>query len=235
VKPVFGSSLPISVFGGQSGLVKLKLVNTSSSRFLGAATLSLYASDDGSVSTDDTEITKVTVFSLKLAPGKSKSVKVRFAYPSGMPDGLYEIVAQTRAGGGASQTDGPAAVAITAPSVDLSTAFADGALIDLDPASSQQTATVTVLNAGNVSADGNFELRLYASSSGAIDDASQLLATVPTRRLVLKPGQSKSIRVRFAAPSALQAGTYDLIAVATASTQPADVNAANNTAVAHTG
>jgi len=235
VKPVFASGLPISVFGGQTGLAKLKLLNTSSNRFLGAATVSLYASADGSVSTDDTLITSVTVFNLKLDPGKSKSVKVRFAYPDTMPDGLYDVVAQVRAGGGASQTEGPAAVAIEAPNVDLSTAFADGDVIALDPASSQQTATITVLNAGNVVADGNYALKLYASITGAVDDSSELLTTVSTKRLRLKPGQSKTFRVRFSAPDFLLPGTYDLIAVASSSTQPADANADNDTAVALTG
>jgi len=215
--------------------VKLKLLNTSSSRFLGAASVSLYASEDGSVSTDDTPVTTLTVFNLKLEPGKANSVKLRFAYPDGLAEGLYEIVAQTRAGGGASQTEGPAAVLIAEPTVDLATAFATGALIDLNPASSQQTATVDVLNAGNVAADGNFQVRLYASTTGTVDDSAQLLATVPARRLKLKPGQSKSIRVRFTAPPALLPGSYELIAVATSSTQPADVNAANDTAVAETG
>jgi uncharacterized membrane protein len=235
VKPIFATGLPISVFGGQSGLVKLKLLNTSSSKFFGAASLSLYASQDGSVSTDDTEITTITVFNLKLDTGKSKSVKLRFAYPDGLADGRYEIVAQARAGGGISQTESPAAVTIAEPNVDLATTFADGALIDLNPASSQQTATVTVLNAGNVPADGNFEVRLYASTTGTVDDSSQLLATVPARRLKLKAGQSKSIRIRFTAPAALVAGSYDLIAVATSTTQPADANADNDTAVAQTG
>jgi uncharacterized membrane protein len=216
-------------------VVKLKLLNASASRFLGAASVSLYASGDGSVSTDDAQLTTLTVFNLKLDSGRSKSVKLRFAYPDTVPDGLYEILAQTHAGGGTSQTDGPAAVAIAAPMVDLATTFADGALIDLNPASSQQTATVSILNVGNIPADGNFQLKLYASTTGSVDDSSLLLATVPARRLKLKPGQSKSFRIRFTAPAVLLPGTYQLIAVATSSTQPGDVNAANDTAVAQTG
>ena len=227
--------MPGSAFAGQSGQVKLKLRNTSSTRFVGDAAVSLYASQDALVSTDDTEITTLTVSNLKLEPGKSKNVKLRFAYPGGLSNGLYDIVAETRAGGGTSQADAPGAIAIAAPNVDLSATFANGPLIDLDPASPQQTATVTVLNQCNVAADGSLELRLYASTSGAVDDDAQLLATVPARRLKLKPDQSKAIRIRFAAPPALTAGSYDLIAVATANTAPADVNVANNRAVARTG
>ena len=120
-------------------------------------------------------------------PAKAKTAKLKFAFPSDLPDGNYEILAEAHAGGGTSVTEASSGLAIGAAKVDLSAVFADGQVIAVDGAGAQEAVTVTILNGGNVPADGTVDVKLYASTddSGDVDNA-QLLATVPAKKLKLK-------------------------------------------------
>ena len=101
------------------------------------------------------------------------------------------------------------------------------------PAGRRATALVTIHNLGNVTATGTLSLSLYASGDSALDNSDIILATLP-RRAHLKAGQAVTVRLRFAAPTDSEGGTYSLIASTTASLQRPDTNTSNDTAAVAT-
>lgn len=91
-----------------------------------------------------------------------------------------------------------------------------------------QTALVRVSNVGSLPADGLVGVTLYASlttpinlTSGAID-----IGSATGKPLLLKPGQSKVIKVKFAYPVTIAKGSY-YVSADVISTVP-DNNTANN-------
>lgn len=80
------------------------------------------------------------------------------------------------------------------------------------------TATVVVTNLGTEPIDTTVLINLHASTDQALDDADPIVATVPNVRLRLKPGQSRTLRVRFVLGQDLSPGNHFLLA---------DVDAAN--------
>ena len=230
----FIGSLPTTVIGGTSGSVRLKITNTAASKFTGPISVSLYASTDGSLSADDTLITTLTVPKLTLAGGASKVVRVKFDYPTDLPDGSYSLIAsidETAQNVAAATAVSTMPVTIDAPTADLSTTFAGNqTAVPVNPGHDGSVA-VTITNLGNVTATGDLTVSLYASSSPTLDSSAVFLAAVPLHRISLRPGRSITVHIRFTAPANQQGGTYNLIASTVSSTQPADTNAANDIAV----
>jgi hypothetical protein len=89
---------------------------------------------------------------------------------------------------------------------------------------------VRVTNAGNIAANGSVTIKLYASSDGALDATDPILVTIPAKSIHLKPGKSKTFRVRFTALSD-PGGAYNLIAATTPTLPSADQDASNDVAV----
>ena len=94
----------------------------------------------------------------------------------------------------------------------------------------RRSIAVTITNKGNVTADGQLTLNLYASADGTLDAADELLATL-LETLNLKAGQSVTFHIRFRFPDALTGGSYDLIASASSTVQPTDTNTGDKAAV----
>ena len=233
--PITGTILttpPASVLGGQPGFVRIKLSNTAGSRFTGPLSIKLYASTDNSVSSDDTLITTLTLTKVRLRAGGSKTVRVKFDYPTGLNDNQYFVVASIDASGTntePAQAATPKTVEIAPETVDLATSFGDLQSVAVVPGK-ENTVAVTIQNLGNVTASGTIILNLYASASGLLDGSQMLLATVPARKLDLRAGKSMVLHVRFLAPTDAS-GTYSLIADTIPSTQPPDANSSNDVAV----
>ncbi|HEX8914660.1 MAG TPA: hypothetical protein VF796_20080, partial [Humisphaera sp.] len=224
---------PASGIGGGKGSLKLVLTNDGGSTFAGPVTVTLYASTDGSVSTDDATVTTVSVSNLRLRAGASKSVKAKFLFPAGLADGSYTLIASAAAtASSTTPTQATTPVAIAAPRVDLSTAFASDTPIVVGDGRST-TVRVTVANLGNVAATGSATLGIYGSADGALDGADPLLATLHLNHLRLKPGQSKTLKVKL--KSVDLAAVTDLIASLSPATTPGDADATDNVAVAVLG
>jgi uncharacterized membrane protein len=216
---------------GDSGSVRLVLSNTSSTKYAGSVTIDLYASTDGVLSADDTLVGTLALSRVSLASGADKSVKVNFAYPADLSGGAYYLIASaaTDANTADATAATPTTINVAAQSVDLAATFAASQAVTVT-AGQQKSVAIKITNLGNVTAIGTLGLNLYAASGTTLDQFSQLLATVAARRITLKAGRSITIRVAFTAPNAV-GGTYNLLASITATTQLADANAANNTAV----
>ena len=231
----FTTSPRASVIGGTSGVLKLKLTNTGSDKFSGPLSIDLNASTDGSLSADDTFITTISLPKVTLRAGASRTVRLKFDYPSDAPDGTYKIIASINA---TDTNTAPAtavtrsAVMIAAPFVDLSTGFGSDQPVTVNPGHSG-SATVTIQNLGNVTASGTIDLNLYASADQTLDASDMLIGSMTGKTIRIRPGKSITLHVRFDAP--LDAGgTYNVIASLTSNAQPGDSNSSNDVAVTGT-
>ena len=232
----FMNSPRTDVIGGDAGSLRLRITNTGDTRFTGPVSITLYASTDQTLTSDDTQITTVSLTKVNLRAGGSRTVNVKFDYPTTLSDGSYYVIASidetgTNTAPANVVTDMPATVA--AANVDLSTTFNSTQPITVHPGQND-TAIVTIQNVGNVTASGTMDLSLYASTDGAVDSSSEFLSGIPTRAIHIRPGKSITLRVKFAAPTDLSAGTYQLIASTTSATTLADTNGSNDVAVADT-
>ena len=234
---VFLSSPPDSVMGGTAGSVRLRISNDSGATFDGPVTINLYLSTDGSATSSDTLLTTMSIPALNLKAGASKTVKLKFTYPTTLNNGGYFLTAAIDA----TKTDTANATVATAKTlsvskqtVDLATVFSNGPAVSVTPGASD-TASVTIENLGNVNAVGTVNLNLYESPDGTLDTSvDPLLGSLSGRRIELRPGHATTFKIHFAAPAGQAPGSYKLVAVATSSTQPADTNPNNDSAVAST-
>ncbi len=233
VSPLTGTitgRLPTSIIGGVAATLNLELTNTSDATFTGPVSITLYASTDGTISSTATDITTITVTKASLKVGKSTTVKVKFDYPTDLTGSYYLIASATATGTDTAATNAvtSAAIAIAPPAVDLSVGFAGGTSVKVKPGK-KGTATITITNLGNVTASGTLDLSLYASDTGALDTSDSLLNAMTGRKIKIAAGKSVSIKVSFTALDQA-AGTYDLVAIISSNTNPADDNSADDTA-----
>ncbi len=124
---VFMQNPPNAVVAGSSGSLKVRLTNTGSTEYQGPVTVTLFASTDATVSSDDTQISFVTLSNVKLNGFASKTATLKFAYPSGVTAGSYDLIAQVEASLDSSTTPNVAVtgskVIIEPPTIDLATTF----------------------------------------------------------------------------------------------------------------
>ncbi|MDB5299156.1 MAG: hypothetical protein JWO87_819 [Phycisphaerales bacterium] len=227
---------PAAVLSGQTGTLKLRLTNTGGKRFAGPVAVTLSAGTAASYSPSDPTIVTLGFPKVSLKPGASRLLKLKFNYPAGLAAGGYHLIASINAvetNTASADAATPAAILIAPPTVDLGVGFAGGALVGVRPGRST-TANLIIENLGNVAASGSLSIDLFASTDPASNPMDQHLATLSNRRIRLLPGRSLKLRIRFVAPPGAGAGTYSLVAAATAMTQPADGNASNDVAVTGT-
>jgi hypothetical protein len=240
VSAAFASSAPPSVVGGSKETLKLLLTNLLATNFSGTATITLYASADQSVSADDAPIATLSLSKFSLHGGGSKTVHLKFDYPTTLNDGSYYLIASVQtspisllAGATTGQTAPATAVtasqvAIAQPKVDLSVASPVNA-VNVSPGKGS-SVVITIQNLGNAVALGNLTVSLYASTDDTLDSSDPLIGSRAIR-IRLKPGRGKTLRLHFVAPLDRTGGTYNLLAAITSATNPSDSNAANDMAV----
>ena len=220
-----------AVRGGATGTAKLLLRNTSGRPFNGPVAITLGASSDGSA-TGATSFAHFSLPKLTLRNGASRKFTLKFNYPDQL-DGRFFLVASVDATNGATQTSHPAtaaAVTIAKSSADLATSFAGQTSVSVLP-DARNSVTVSVRNQGNIAASGSVSIDLYEAPGQSPDvNADMLLGGLAGKRINLRPGQSKTFRIRFTGP-ADRVGTYNLIAVTTLAGNFPDDNGANDVAV----
>ncbi len=231
--PLDGSiptTLPLAVVGGQTGELKLNLANVSNANFLGPVSVTLYASTDGTLSSDVTAVATFTFSRVAVAAGHTGSEILKFDYPTDLT-GSYYLVASITAGTNTETNNAVTAKAlnITPPTVDLAASFASTAPVKIDPGHNASTI-ITITNDGNVTASGTLDLALDASTDGTWDASDPVLASIAGRKIKIGAGKSIKIKLVFKSPADLVGGTFDLITSITSDTTPADSNASNATA-----
>ncbi len=250
------SPLPGAVVGGSKGAARIRVTNQGNQIASGNVGISLFVSADGTLSAGkkfvagatvnnptvsaasaDTLITTVTK-KMKLKPGQSKLVSVKFLYPA-VSDADYRLLAQVDpalliAEGNEANNVGvsSSAVTIAAPFVDLSgvvTTPITGTL-----AAGQKTKTsITITNNGNVTASGLVDVALSGSTDQVLDAGDKLLALLGVK-VKLKAGKSKKFNLKLTLPADMPAGSFFTAADIDSSNHLAESNDSNNTAVGAT-
>jgi uncharacterized delta-60 repeat protein len=223
---------PSSVMGGAKTSATLNATNAGSLAAAGSMTVTLYTSLDQTFTTDDAAFSTAKL-SAALAPGKSKSFPLNFAYPTGVSDGTYFIIAELNSGQhpiSEINFNNNAAISkpikITAPFVDLSGSFQSPPKSIKSGA--RTSVSINVANHGTANATGPVNVTLYATPHRAFTGSEpQIFSTsLPTG---LKTGASKTLKLNFTLMSGLiPPGTDFLYAVLTYAGTPADKIAQNN-------
>lgn len=235
--------LPPSVIAGGRGNVRVRITNQGDQLASGAVAVALLARDvdPATTATGNTAIITTPARRLRLKPGQSRLVPVKFTYPS-VPAAAYSLVAavdpaNTLVEGNESNNEGASATAVTiAPAfVDLSATGVGTPTRGSISIGRRTSVPVTIQNLGNSPATGLLKIDLYASANGdTIIDAGDILIGTVTKRLRLKNGQSRAIRVNLPVDASLPAGQYFVTAVINNPAAIAETSAANNTAVSPT-
>ncbi len=193
----------------------MTLKNAGNQLATGAVTITLYASLDNNVESGDAVLATMAGKSLKLKAHASQALKMKFALPTSLSSGNYYVVAKVNAPAsatGAALTANTAAsrpVAIQSPFVNL-TAPALATPAGMHPGSSA-TVSVTLTNAGNVTASGTVSVELFAAA-GATPAAGDASLGKQTLKLKLKPNASQKYVLKIAVPQTLSPGTYFFLA-----------------------
>ncbi len=225
------SSLPVSAVGDTIGSMTLRLFNTGATAFSGPLSVALYTTTDGSITASDTPFETVTLDQVNVAANKASKVVVHFKYPTNVPNGSYQFAAAvTATGAGTAPADAVASdsVSIAAPIVDLD-AKALQKSTAVNPGH-RKSIEIRITNTGNFTASGVLTLNLYSSTDTTLDASDPMILSFG-RRIALRPARSMLVNLRFVAPSSLAAGSYNLIAAASSSIRPPDVDSGDKIVV----
>lgn len=235
--------LPPSVIGGSRGNVRVRITNQGDQLASGTVAVALLARDVDPVTaaTGDTAIITTPARRIRLKPGQSRFVPVRFSYPS-LPAAAYSLVAAVDPGNALTEGNEFNNETASATAITIAPAFVDLAATGVGTptrgsiAIGRRTSVpVTIQNLGNSPATGLLKIDLYASTTGdTIIDAGDILIGTVSKRLRLKNGQSRVIRINVPVDAALSAGQYFVTAVINNPAAIAETSAANNTAVSPT-
>jgi hypothetical protein len=212
----------------------VRLTNAGQKPVAGPIAFAIVASPDAYLDPDDTAIANVTR-PVKLAPGKSRNVKLNFTVPPNVPQGSYLLLVRPDTGGAVPETVESNNVSATATPLAIGPAFSDltgsiGVVTVAGLGARRQARTTLALqNLGNSTYSGPVTVSVLASADGTADAGDAVLATLP-KTLKLKAGGRKAMKLR-AALASLPAGSYHLVARLAPGGTPADNNAANNDVV----
>lgn len=230
---VFATAFPSSVIGGAKGSATVRVTNNGELPATGAAGIKLFASADGVLDGGDVEIAVPAAKPLKLKPGASKTLKLKFVYPATVPDGSYYLLATVNSDQSVAETNFDNNVGASAALVMIARPFVDLTGVLATPVSpwtvgGTGTAAVVFRNLGNTSFKSQVLVRFYASSDAA-HDGSDLQLVTKAVRLSLKPAQAKTARFKLPISPDLMAGSYRLIVeIDTSASGATDANLANN-------
>ena len=151
-------------------------------------------------------------------PGRSAPVRFRFDSPADLPGGNYYLIANLD--GAATPFDSasvppeaavtmsavasPVPVRVEPSLVDLSarvTRLPHGE-IEVGGYGRHEPIELEVSNAGNATAVGPVEIRLYLSVDARLDGADTAAGVEPPRRLKIPPGGARTVPARSASPRA---------------------------------
>jgi hypothetical protein len=233
--------LPPSVVGGSNkGAVRVQVTNSGDTAVAGVMQVVLAARPVGqTTSAQDTVIATTPAKPIRLRPGQSRFIPIKFTYPA-VTDGQYTLVATADSAnavpeGNETNNTGASATAVTiaAPFVDLSAAAIGSPTRGTISIGRRSSIPITIENLGNVPATGLLNINFYASTDGTIGAGDILLGTI-SRPLKLKAGARKVIKASGLIDAALPPGTYFIGATINQPAVITETSAANNTVVSAT-
>ena len=213
------TTLPAQLVSGAriKATASVRLVNRLGGAIGGVVTARLFASADAVFDASDVELAVLSK-KLKLAQGRSASLRVKLSNAPAVPEGTFQVFARIeRPDGGTEVVAAPAGFTAAAPFVDLRLAPAGGLTKVMKPGAKSR-AKLGVQNLGNVrsgdAAGAPASVTLYADpgSAAGAEAGRATLVTAPLK-LRLNPQQSGGVSLSFTVPASLAAGTYQLVAV----------------------
>jgi hypothetical protein len=231
------SKVPAAVVSGTTKSFTFRVTNTSGRKFSAPLELSIFLSSSN-VLNGAAQLADGPIFSkITLAKAQSHDYAIHLTYPSGLSAGQYYLIGSVIANKSVGETQAtavsPSQISISPANVALTASFRSRSSAFPVKPGKQQTAIVSIANGGNVVANGNATIELFASTDGQIDGSSTLLRT-RSRHIHIAAGRSGSFAIPFKAPSGLPAGSYSLMAEVTSNTKPADSNSGNDIATIRT-
>ena len=229
-------ALPAAAVTGSKWRTRVRITNSGQTPVSGAADLGLYLSNDAYLHPDDTPVATLPR-NLRLRPGASKTITLPFTFPQTITAGNYHLLAWADAAKAVPERNEPNNVGASGGQVALAEAQRDFSVsvsqMTVTPGIRPRgSATLLLRYDGNVPAAGPLAIELRASADTTLDDADTSLATI-TRRVRMRPGQTKLIRLRFL-PAGLGSGTYYVTAAVDTAAAFSETNETNNTATSAT-
>jgi uncharacterized delta-60 repeat protein len=225
------STLPASVVGGAKGTATVQVNESGSDVASGVVTIQLFASPDAAL---DSGLTPFGTFpeSIKLKTGQARTFKLKYAFPAGVADGDYFLVANIDTGS-IQQLNAVDTVAASASPVRIAAPFVDLAGSGLTPVGSvlpgkPGTVSFSITDNGNVPAKATVPVELLASVDGTVGNGIMLAS--PALALNLPVGATRNFHEKFTMPT-LSSGSYFLVAVVDPSNTLNDPNFGNNVIV----
>jgi Tol biopolymer transport system component len=230
--PTLSGTLPPAAIAG--GKVKARpvvtIANAGPDAFAGPVTVTLFVSTDQALDNADLVASRSITRKVKLKAGQAKTLRIPLNSLPDVPDGSYFLLAQLDPGqtGDTNSDNNVTAFAqpivLAAPFVDLTGVFA-GSPTGFS-AGKKTAVAINVTNAGNIAAAG--ATSVVVTATPVAGGAPVTLATVPAK-LKLKPGKSKTLKLKVVPPADLVAGSYTLGGTINASNQIAESDVTNNT------
>jgi hypothetical protein len=234
VTPTLQAKLPPAVVAGgktKDAKVSVVVTNSGTGTLNAPVTFDLFASTDAVLDdATDTPVGAPVTKKLKINPGGSKTVKLKVATIPSVAEGDYFLIARTLAAGSTGGADASdATVRIAPPFIDLTGAFGASLPAALTRGK-KATIPVTVTNGGNVNANASLTVALAArpAAGGGAD------VPIPTNavKINLKPGASKTLKLKITTPDALPAGAiFNFVATVDSANAVAEKDETNNDAL----
>ncbi len=206
---VFKGKLPLSVIGGTKGSATLVVSNQGTNPIVKTpVSFALYASQTPTVLPGATPI-KVVTSRLSLKHGKATSIKFKFTYPGSLPSGNYYLVADLDSNNAIVETNKVNNIVPTSGTITIAPPFKALNAISVVPSATTITrggkavATITIQNAGNVTASGPLTINLTApTGAGDVTGKGEAVATVVTK-IHIGAGKSARLKIKYVvSPSA---------------------------------
>jgi hypothetical protein len=215
---VLSNTLPTSALSGGSGTATVRVARLTPG--LATTYVSLFASSDAQLDASDTALLSSPAIT-KVVAGRARSLKLKFTYPAA--DGPVYLLARASASAAPAATPG-AIDDVAAIQTPIAIAPANAAInvtsLNVSPSASLAigkggSATLIVTNAGNVSYKGTLQIALDASANDA--EGSDLTLTTLTKRISIKAGASKRLKIKFALPAGFAFRSFQPVARVTPS------------------
>jgi hypothetical protein len=211
------STLPTAAVGGKAvhGSATIIVTNSTAATIKGPATVTLYASADGSVDANSVSLGLVKR-TLNLKPNAVSPFVLPATLPASLEAGTYTLLAQTvDPSGNATTATAGASLVVAAPFITLSETF-QRLVLPMAVVSGTKTpvvASIKIANSGNMTSSGTTTISLYASGDGSVADGT--LITFVSRRLVIGVGKSVVTAVPLRKYPSVPNGDYFVVAAVT--------------------
>ncbi len=210
------NDLPDPLLWGDGGTVTVDVTNHGTDTAEGQVTVSIYGSDDTVFDAEDGLLGSVAA-TVTMVGGDVETYTVDITLPDDGVDGEYYVLAVVTTDNAiaedstANNVDAGESRLVQTPAVDLLVSMDDISFEGRVLSGDSGVVGVTVTNAGTIPSNAKIVVKVYASSSPALEGAVQV--GVASRTLTLGLDASTSFDVPAKVPAAAETGFYYLFAV----------------------